>query len=167
MSQDESDTGPNDAPSRVPARAPSVGERVGTIEAMMRAGEWVRGKSGPVLAAAWGLSTWAVRQDAAEASRRVRATLDAEEERIKALQAIDRAEQLVEEAALDAEEADEPATRALLKAKLAAEMRQAGSARVVIVGAGSAKRVEVTTRKAEPPAPPGWIVETDGEEADG
>jgi hypothetical protein len=134
---------------------------------MMREGEWIRGRSGPVLARTWGLSEMTVRLYAAEASRRVRHAIDAEGERLRALQAIDRAEAILEDALADAEQADEASTRAILRVKAAAEMRQAGSARVVIVGAGSAKRVEVTTRKAEPTAPPGWIVDTDGEETEG
>ncbi len=53
------------------ARAiPTVDERVEHIVGMMERFEWVTGKSGPILAAQWGLAPATVAKHAAEASRR-------------------------------------------------------------------------------------------------
>jgi hypothetical protein len=53
------------------ARAiPTVDERVDYIVGMMDRFEWVTGKSGPILAARWGLAPATVAKHAAEASRR-------------------------------------------------------------------------------------------------
>lgn len=46
-------------------------DRVAWICGMMRDDEWIRGKSGPILAVEWGLSEYTVDKYAAEASRRV------------------------------------------------------------------------------------------------
>ena len=56
-------------------------ERVDHIEALMLAGEWVRGKTGPGLAKEWGVHPGTVEHDAAEASRRIRDAMSDEEYR--------------------------------------------------------------------------------------
>ena len=60
-----------------PAREASMTreERVLHVMSDMRALRWVRGKSGPVLAAEWGLHPQTLKEIAAEAWRRVRAEI--------------------------------------------------------------------------------------------
>lgn len=57
----------------------TVEQRVSHIVGMMERFEWERGRSGPKLAAEWGLSLSTVEKDSAEASRRC--TADADEVR--------------------------------------------------------------------------------------
>jgi hypothetical protein len=60
-------------------------ERVAHIVDLMAAGEWVTGKTGVLLAREWRLEAATVRQDAAEASRQLRALVtpaDREERRM-------------------------------------------------------------------------------------
>jgi len=54
----------------------TVEQRVAHIVGMMERFEWVRGKSGPVLAEKWGLSLSVVEKASAEAHRRVTASKD-------------------------------------------------------------------------------------------
>jgi hypothetical protein len=72
---------PADKPDSHPgARAiPTVEERVAHIVGIMERLEWERGKTGPKLAAEWGVSLSVVEKASAEASRRC--TADAEEVR--------------------------------------------------------------------------------------
>lgn len=58
-----------------PAREPAHEARIERIADMMRDAEWVRGKSGKILAAELGLHEVTIRADAAIASRRVYAEL--------------------------------------------------------------------------------------------
>jgi len=55
--------------------APSVAERVDRIVGLMQRGQWLRGRSGPMLAREWGVAVNVVEKASAEASRIVAANL--------------------------------------------------------------------------------------------
>jgi hypothetical protein len=128
---------------------PTREDRVRAIMAMMPH-SWVRGRSGPELAAKWGLSVAVLGDLAAEAWRRVRAQ-DPSYVRDKLASAL---EQSVEEVQL----ADEPATA---KAKALAVVTGAWAP---LVGASAAQKVEVT--QGPPPGLPSEVADAWGKSDD-
>ena len=130
-------------------------ERTRVFVAMMRDGTFVRGRTVREYARLWGMTVDALQRNSSEASRIVRANMDAKEQETKVLSDLDRASADLEDAKRMADDADQIV-------KVASARVGVAKARADIAGIGG-RTGRVQTVAPELPAPrPFW--ETDGKE---
>lgn len=133
--------------------APPMPERTRLFVAMMRDGTFVRGRTVREYARLWGMTVDALQRNSSEASRIVRANMDAKEQEAKVLSDLDAASADLEDAKRVADDAEQIVKVATARVGVA-------KARADVAGIGG-RTVKVQPVPPELPAPrPFW--ETDG-----
>jgi hypothetical protein len=130
-------------------KPPAKPVRLAYIIDLMRSALWVRGESGKLLAAHWGLSAKQVRHEASDASHVVRARLDEVDVSVLRAQVVNELRWASRQARLVK---DDPAKAG----KLAVD---AAKAFAEVTGAGAPKRQQVQVTAGDDDAP--WLAKTD------